>query len=128
MTQSEAIELLKSEGFTVSDLHSVQFKCSYIITHYRVPSISLGYVFEDHLRLKEDVLPPGSMRMIHLPFEVQDDSIRFNVQHLHKMIENSETRIRLGRLNNVKKYFKERRDMVKMLEKTRYDLSRGYQV
>lgn len=111
MTREEVINLLDENGFSVSTLSidpdgSDRTK---IITHEYTPSVSLGFIEPEILKLKEDVLPPGDN--IWHDYKIGQFNEAAIVQHvltLKARILTHDTRLRRQRVENMRKYFRSR--------------------
>ncbi len=108
MTRDEAIEFLENNGFTVTDL-SVDVKggiMTRVITHRYTPELSVGFLLEDTIKLRIDVLPPMDTQWTgELLYSDDDDLIRRQVLKLKAHILTQDTRLRRQRVENIRKYF-----------------------
>lgn len=111
MTREEAIEFLENNGFTVTDL-SVDVKggiMTRVITHRYTPELSVGFLLEDTIKLRIDVLPPMDAQWTgELLYSDDDDLIRRQVLTLKARILTQDTRLRRQRVENMRKYFSSR--------------------
>lgn len=108
MTRDEAIEFLENNGFTVTDL-SVDVEggiLTRVITHRYTPELSVGFLLEDTIKLRIDVLPPMDTQWTgELLYSDDDDLIRRQVLKLKAHILTQDTRLRRQRVENIRKYF-----------------------
>ena len=108
VTRDEAIEFLENNGFTVTDL-SVDVEggiLTRVITHRYTPELSVGFLLEDTIKLRIDVLPPMDTQWTgELLYSDDDDLIRRQVLKLKAHILTQDTRLRRQRVENIRKYF-----------------------
>jgi hypothetical protein len=111
VNREEAIEFLENNGFTVTDL-SVDVKggiMTRVITHRYTPELSVGFLLEETIKLRIDVLPPMDSQWTgELLYSDDDDLIRRQVLKLKAHILTQDTRLRRQRVENVRKYFSSR--------------------
>lgn len=111
MIREDLIELFEENGFSVATLSidpDGNDRTS-IITHEYTPSMSLGFIEPDILKLKEDVLPPGDT--IWHDYEIgqfNDAAITQHILTLKARILTQDTRLRRQRVENMRKYFSSR--------------------
>jgi len=77
-----------------------------VITHRYTPELSVGFLLEDTIKLRIDVLPPMDTQWTgELLYSDDDDLIRRQVLKLKAHILTQDTRLRRQRVENIRKYF-----------------------